>query len=282
MVLHSLKCVIGLKTLLERMPWMCSKDLRRFLKMSITILDLVNKTHALLKTPNSVFWVRSAKVDTCCGFPVHSVLYCLAAHLNVAPNSIRLWSFEYTFAQSLDSLANNLVKNPRPQGQCLSKCEYSDWSPDKMSSGVEVNKGAMFPDKSMDLGSDWTFKPKLFLNNPFLSTISSFFQFTTKNSFQLQPIIYMSFITSCFIIFCFPIIFIKQFRTRFFLKCGSKAAGLNCYKSVRGRIIFFEAFILFWCWPKEAACWTRNTSCTPKSVTTNPSGSFHLHRLIWQ
>lgn len=77
----------------------------------------------------------------------------IAAHLNLAPEAIRLWSFEYTAGQSLDSVATALVRGS--SAYCLSKCDYSPWSSDKITSGpllgAEVNKGVLFPGKSLDV-----------------------------------------------------------------------------------------------------------------------------------
>jgi len=77
----------------------------------------------------------------------------IATHLNLAPDAIRLWSFEYTAGQSLDSLATALVRGA--SAHCLSKCDYSPWSSEKITTGqllgAEVNKGTLFPGKSLDV-----------------------------------------------------------------------------------------------------------------------------------
>ena len=77
----------------------------------------------------------------------------IAAHLNLAPDAIRLWSFEHTAGHTLDSLATALVKGY--SAHSLTKLTYGPWKADKVTEGTlvgaEINKGPLFPGKSLDV-----------------------------------------------------------------------------------------------------------------------------------
>ena len=57
----------------------------------------------------------------------------IAASLNLAPEAIRLWSFEYASGTSADSLATALVRGA--SAHSLQKCDYKPWTADKITTG---------------------------------------------------------------------------------------------------------------------------------------------------